>query len=1017
MRHLFNCLCLWLLFSASAYAQQNIKGTIIDKESKEGVMQATLQLLKSDSTYVTGVLSDDEGNFVMPVDSAGTYILKITSVGYNPIAKKLTVPKDTELDLGQITMSGDAIMLKTVTATGMAAKVVVKEDTFVYNAAAYRAPEGSVVEELVKKLPGAEVSDDGKITINGKQVKKILVDGKEFMTGDTQTALKNLPTSIVDRIRAYDEKSDLSRITGIDDGDEQTVLDFGLKRGMNRGFFGNLDLAVGTHNRYAERVMAALFKDKYRIMFFGSAHNTNDMGFPGGGGGRGGRGGARNGLNSSKMVGVNFNFEETGLLKADASIRWNHNDGDALSKQSAENFVGKESSFSNSNNQNYTRSNSWNGQMRLEWTPDSMTNIMFRPNFTISSNDGNQRSTSATYNKDPYLYVDQPLSEEGLKKLAEWSYTTNADGSIDSSRVLVNTRDNINLSYGKSTSLNGMLQFNRKLNNRGRNFTLRVDGNYSDNDNTSLSVSRVSLYQIGLDSTYYTNRYSLTPSTRKGYSLQATYSEPIARTMFLQFSYRYNYSTNESDRSTYDFSRLGGAFSQGVSPEYRSWQPFLTHVPGNFNNYLDKDLSRYSEYKNYIHDIQLTYRWIQPKFQLNAGFMVQPQRSHYTQDYQGVYVDTVRNVTNMSPTLDFRYRFSNLSNLRINYRGTTSQPSISDLLDITDDSDPMNITKGNPGLKPSFTNSFQLFYNTYIQSHQRSIMTFANLSTTRNSISNLVTYDQKTGGRTTKPENINGNWNVNGAFMFNTAIDSVGMWNVNTFTNLSYVNNVSYLFDNIEKVSNKNHTRTTTVMERLSFSYRNSWLEVEPNGSLSYTHARNKLQSNSDLDTWSFSYGVNINYYSPWGTNFNTGISQNSRRGYNDTSMNTNELVWNAQISHSFLTGKPLTVSLQFYDILHQQSNFSRVINAMQRSDTEYNSINSYAMLHVTYRFNVFGGREARQGMMPGMMPGMMQGGGRPGGGRPGGNGGFGGGRPGGFGGGFGGGRPGGGFGGPSSVL
>ena len=524
--------------------------------------------------------------------------------------------------------------------------------------------EGSVVEELVKKLPGAEVSDDGKITINGKQVKKILVDGKEFMTGDTQTALKNLPTSIVDRIKAYDEKSDLSRITGIDDGDEQTVLDSGLKRGMNRGF-GNLDLAVGTHNRYAERVMAALFKDKYRIMFFGSANNTNDMGFPGGGGGRGGRGGARNGLNSSKMVGVNFNFEETGLLKADASIRWNHSDGDALSKQSAENFVGKESSFSNSNNQNYTRSNSWNGQMRLEWTPDTMTNIMFRPNFTISSNDGNQRSTSATYNKDPYLYVDQPLSEEGLKKLAEWSYTTNADGTIDSSRVLVNTRDNINLSYGKSTSLNGMLQFNRKLNNRGRNFTLRVDGNYSDNDNTSLSVSRVSLYQIGLDSTYYTNRYSLTPSTRKGYSLQATYSEPIARTMFLQFSYRYNYSTNESDRSTYDFSRLGGAFSQGVSPEYRSWQPFLSHVPGNFNNYLDKDLSRYSEYKNYIHDIQLTYRWIQPKFQLNAGFMVQPQRSHYTQDYQGVYVDTVRNVTNMSPTLDFRYRFSNLSNLRI----------------------------------------------------------------------------------------------------------------------------------------------------------------------------------------------------------------------------------------------------------------------------------------------------------------------------------------------------------------
>ena len=1011
MRQIFNCLCLWLLFSTAAYAQQNVKGRIIDKESKEGVVQATLQLLKTDSTYVTGVLSDDDGYFSMPVDSAGTYILKITSVGFEPIAKQLTVGKGAELDLGQVAMAGDAIMLKTVTATGMAAKVVVKEDTFVYNASAYRAPEGSVVEELVKKLPGAEVDEDGSIKINGKQVKKILVDGKEFMTGDTKTALKNLPTSIIDRIKAYDEKSDLSRITGIDDGDEQTVLDFGLKRGMNKGFFGNLDLAYGTHDRYAERVMAALFKDKYRIMFFGSANNTNDMGFPGGGG-RGRFGGNRNGLNSSKMVGINFNYENTGKLKADASVRWNHSDGDAQSKQSAENFVGQQSSFSNSLNQNYTRSNSWNGQMRLEWTPDSMTNIMFRPNFTISTNDGNQRSQSATYNQDPYLYVADPLSEEGLKELAKWSTTTDADGNTDSTRVLVNTRDNINLSYGKSTSLNGMLQFNRKLNNRGRNVTLRVDGNYSDNENTSLSVSKVSLYQLALDSTYYTNRYNLTPSKRKGYSLQATYSEPIAKAMFLQLSYRYNFSTNESDRSTYDFSQLGAAFSDGIVPKYRSWQPFLNNVSGNFENYFDKDLSRYSEYKNYIHDIQLTYRWIQPKFQLNAGVMVQPQRSHYTQDYQGVYVDTVRNVTNMAPTLDFRYRFSNLSNLRINYRGSTSQPGISDLLDITDDSDPMNITMGNPGLKPSFTNSFQLFYNNYIQSHQKSIMTFANFSTTSNSISNKVTYDPTTGGRTTRPENINGNWNVNGAFMFNMAIDTVGVWNVNTFTNIEHNNNVGYLSMN-GMDPEKNTTRTTTVSERLSFSYRNSWIEVEPNGSFTYMHARNKLQSNSNLDTWTFSYGLNFNLYMPWGTNINTGISQNSRRGYNDTSMNTNELVWNAQISQGFLTGKPLTVSLQFYDILHQQSNFSRTINAMQRSDTEYNSINSYAMLHVTYRFNVFGSKEARQQMMGGFGRGGNFGGGRPGGGRPGG-GGFGGGRPGG---GFGGGRPGGGFGGPSSVM
>ena len=258
---------------------------------------------------------------------------------------------------------------------------------------------------------------------------------------------------------------------------------------MNKGFFGNADLAIGTHDRYAERVMAALFKDKYRIMFMGSANNTNDMGFPGGGGGRrgmGGMGGAMGGLNTSKMIGLQFNYEDTDKLKADASIRWNHNNGDVYTKQSTEQFVGKTSSFSNSINQNYTRRNSWNGQMRLEWTPDSMTNIMFRPSFTVSSNDGNQSTISATFNEDPYTRVIDPLSEEGLKKLAQYD--------SDSTRIIVNNQNNVSLSYGKSNSVNGMLQFNRKLNNRGRNVTLRVDGNYSTVDEKGV-LSSGSLYR------------------------------------------------------------------------------------------------------------------------------------------------------------------------------------------------------------------------------------------------------------------------------------------------------------------------------------------------------------------------------------------------------------------------------------------------------------------------------------------------------------------------------------------
>jgi hypothetical protein len=367
-----------------------------------------------------------------------------------------------------------------------------------------------------------------------------------------------------------------------------------------------------------------------------------------------------------------------------------------------------------------------------------------------------------------------------------------------------------------------------------------------------------------------------------------------------------------------------------------------------------------------------------------------PQRSRFTQNYQGVFKDTTRTVTNISPTADFRYKFSDVSQLRFTYRANSSQPSMSDLLDITDDSDPLNIRKGNPGLKPSFTQNFRLFYNNYIQNHQRSIMAHVNFSTTRNSISNMVTYNEQSGGSTIRPENINGNWNTFGMFMFNTAIDSAGYFNVNTFTTLRYNNNVGYVSVSRNEDSQKSTTRTTTIGERLAGSYRNDWLEVELNGSLEYMHARSELQSNNNLDTWTFSYGGSLQLTAPWGTQLSTSMNMNSRRGYNDASMNTNELIWNAQVSQSFLRGNALTLSLQMYDILHQQSTFSRTVDAMRRSDTEYNAITNYAMLHVIYRLNIFGGKNGGPRGHEGG-PGGRRGCGFGGpGGRPGGGGGFG---------------------------
>ena len=974
-----------LATSVVTFAQRAVSGKVVEQDTKEAVIQATAALLSGDKV-VANAVTNVNGAFSIKAPQDGSYTLKVTYVGFKTYTKKITVKEGKDVHVGTISIEPDAIMLQGATVTARASKVTLKADTFVYNANAFRTPEGSVAEELVRRLPGAEVSDDGTIKINGKQVKKILVDGKEFMTGDTRTAMKNLPTNIIDRIKAYDRQSDLARVSGIEDGEEETVLDFGIKAGMNKGVMLNADVSVGTKDRYAGRIFGGVMKESMKIFLMTNANNTNDMGFPGGGGG-GRFGGGRQGLTANKMTGLNLNYEGS-KLKVDGSVRWNHSDGDALSKRNSETMYSESmSQFSNNVSQNFTRSNGWNGQMRLEWTPDSMTNIMFRPNFSINSNDGDNISDEASFNDNPYLYVTTPLAE--LNKLLDKG-------------ILDNHQTQTSVSYSDSKNLNGMLQINRRLSNTGRNITLQLNAGWSDGDSKSISNSLIEYYDKGiLTGDTAINRYSITPTKNWNYSARITYSEPILPRTYLQFSYQYQYRYQKSDRGTYDFSDLlsDGSWLGG----YRSWDSYLSQFGiSNIEPYKDTDLSRFSEYHNYIHTAEVMLRIVRNAYTFNVGVQMVPQKSHFTQDYKGIHTDTTRTVTNFAPTMDFRWKRSPQSQMRFTYRANTSQPSMSDLLDITDDSNPQNIQKGNPGLKPSFTQSFRLNYNDYFQKHQRAIMTFVNFSTTANSIANKTTYNPETKGRITQPENINGNWNANVGFMFNTALDSAAFFNVNTFTNLSYNHNVGYVSVDLTSDSQKSVTTSLGVMERLAASYRNDWLEIELNGSVNYNHNRSELQKNNNLDTWQYTYGGMVGVTAPWGTALTTNLNMQSRRGYNDASMNTNELIWNAQVSQSFLKGNALTISLQLYDILHQQSTISSTLSAMMRSDTEYNAITSYGMLHVIYRLNLFGGRGAFGGgprnggpMGPGNGP----------------RGGFGGGRPGG---GFGGGRPGGGgFGGP----
>lgn len=977
---------LLLMTSVSAFAQTKnieVSGKVVEAETGEPAIQANVHMLSlPDSAYVDGAATTFDGTFTLPKAAAGKYALKFTYVGFKTKVLPLTLTADkTTRNIGTITLETDAVMLEEAVVTAEAAKVQVSEDTLLYNAAAYRTPQGAMLEELVRKLPGAEVDDSGNVKINGKQVSKLLVGGKEFFGGDVATGLQNLPVEMIDRIKTYDQQSDAARMTGIDDGEEETVLDLTVKKGMNQGWVMNFDIAGGTEDRYSGRGTVNYFNDNSQATIIANMNNTGSMGF-GGGGARWMR---NNGLRTDKMAGGSFAYENE-KLEIGGSVRFNYNKNNSISTGYAENFLPNgTSSFSNSNRLNLSKNNNFNFNLRLEWRPDSLTTLLFRPNLRVGDSYSTSSSESGTFNDDPYDEIYKGLNPNNYLSLKEM-----VSDPFESIRV--NLSNNGTLSDGKNLSGGASLQLNRRLSSNGRNIMLDLRTNFGDNENDSYSENLTKYFSTNTTSPLH--RYNTSPSDNQSYSVRLQYSEPIAKQTYLQFSYQFQYSQNKSDRRAYAIYEL--------APDWTIGQPLPDGLLGDKDNngvddYLDAKASQYAEYKNYNHSAQVTLRFNREDWMLSAGLNFQPQRSVMSYEKNGYAIDTARNVFNFSPNVDFRYSFSKQSQLRFQYRGRSSQPSMTNLLPITDDSNPLNITMGNPGLKPSFNHNVTLFFNDFNFEHQRSISTNLMYSTTQNSISSIRRYNAETGAWTVQPENINGNWNIGGMFGFNTALKNQ-KFTIGSYTNANYMNNVGYL--TIGQADPQKNTTTNLVLgENIMGAYRNDWLEIGIQGGINYNIEKDKLNPINNQETTMFSYGGNVQVIAPWQMVISTNIVNQGRRGYADESMNKDELVWNAQVAQTFLKGAA-TISLEFYDILKQQSNITRSMTASGRSVYQYNGINSYAMVHFTYRLNIFGSKAARdkmqnQFMMGGFGGGMMPPMGGGGGGRGGrmGGGGFGGGR------------------------
>ncbi len=390
-----------------AYAQKgvDITGTVIEEGTNEPIEQATVRLLSvKDSSMIGGVATTRDGSFVIKNIKNGSYLLHVSFVGFDPLYQPLRVTgKANPVKLGKLALADGAILLGEAVVIGKAPEVTVRNDTMEYNADSYKTTEGSMLEDLLKKMPGVEVSSEGKITVNGKEIKKVLIDGKEFFSDDPKVASKNLPSKMIDKVQVLDKLSDMAKMTGFDDGEEETVINLTVKPGMKQGWFGNAFAGYGSEDRYEGNFMVNRFINNDQLTLMGGINNTNNMGFSdlassmfsGMGGRRGG--GAGNGITTSGNIGLNFSKEFNPKLTVGGNLRYSHSDNEAISKSNRQNILpGDSTSFYNENNSSNTRSDNVAADLRMEWKPDSLTQIIFRPSFSYSDSHSREGSTFNT---------------------------------------------------------------------------------------------------------------------------------------------------------------------------------------------------------------------------------------------------------------------------------------------------------------------------------------------------------------------------------------------------------------------------------------------------------------------------------------------------------------------------------------------------------------------------------------------------------------------------------------------
>lgn len=913
---------LYSLCSVTLMAQ-SLLGTVTDKATKEGLISATVQLVSSDgkSSYTS---TDLNGGFQFKKLQPGTYTLQVTYVGYKPYKEKQTFAEGQQKEI-KIEMAEDAQLLGEVSVQGRATRAEQKGDSLLYNAEAFQVMMGSSAEDLLAKMPGIVV-EGGTIQAQGEQVQKVLVDGKEFFDGDVNLAIKNLPSDIIASIEVFDKKSEQAEFTGFDDGEEIKTINIVTKSGFRQGTFGEVSGGYGTDDRYKVNGNLNFFNDDRRISVLGMSNNVNQQNFSQedlagvmsagssgrGRGGRGGRSGEKSGgtggsstsnfmvgslggVTSANGVGLNYVDQWGEKWKVTGSYFFNQSDNLTQQQTDREYFESVLPGMTYNEYQENSMKN-WNHRfnMKLDYQMTERTSLQLRPTLSFQNND--------SYG----LLQGQNL----------------ANGTTESETGTT--------SFGKSNAYNigADLMLRHRFLKEGRTLSLMLSGAMRNTDGDTYTDYLNTLY--GLELSPVTDDYSQWKQTlNQQYTLRSnlSYTEKLTDNLQLQLGYKMSYTDSENDKKTYDRSAVTDLYDQldeSLSNEYQSG--YLTQAGNVGLRYRAGRLSAM---------LGVDAQWADLK-----GDLVYPQPDELSHKYFSVL-----------PSFTLRYSLDRTNSFQLRYRSRSSSPSVTDLQNVIDNSNPLFLSAGNPNLDQQVSHTANLRYlRTTKSGHTFIAMVGATIQQDYVADSTFVakedvalspTVTLNKGSQFTRPVNLDGYYSLQSMVTYGFPVDFIRS-NINFSLSANYAN-VPTIFDGVES-----RTRELNLIPKLIIGSNISKnLDFTASYSAGISKMFSSLDTAAESDYVTHTAAAKLGWTFFWGLTFRSTFNY---VGYTGLDTDTEDyFLWNLSLGKKFLKNNAAEIRIEAFDVLKQNQAFTHRTGSNYYDYVNSNVLQPYAMISFVY--------------------------------------------------------------------